>query len=380
MGDLSISLAEYDNLVHLVYAGIREEMPWNTFLCELARLTKSRDSSLVFNIYKPEQNYYLLTSDTGLYDRKSQSTIRHLLSMSEMLDTFHSEPLTLAETYDLDQFFSSELYLTHLKPIDIRYILSQDMSWDDSVRVKLSAERTSCESEYTQEDKNLFSLLTPHLMKAIDFRKDLLVSNQMSDLSGSVLSKVSVGSILLDGDGKIISMNQLAKKILASNRGLLSANERLKANNPAKNSELKKAISQAVVASESMEAKQSGIAFKIEDITCGSILDLVIKPITRDSYVGSSSNQAVAVYLHDSKNDHVALNTDTLRTIYGMTPSEAQISALIVEGKTQTEISDILGVSINTVKTHVRGIYDKLGVRNQAHVVAILNRCSARIF
>ncbi|MGH2415369.1 MAG: helix-turn-helix domain-containing protein, partial [Microcystaceae cyanobacterium] len=52
---------------------------------------------------------------------------------------------------------------------------------------------------------------------------------------------------------------------------------------------------------------------------------------------------------------------------------EMEVLKLIVEGKSNTEIADELYLSTNTIKTHVRGIMNKLAVddRVQAAVVAL---------
>lgn len=52
---------------------------------------------------------------------------------------------------------------------------------------------------------------------------------------------------------------------------------------------------------------------------------------------------------------------------------EYEVLALLAEGHNNTEIARQLYVSPNTVKTHVRGILNKLGVKNrmQAAILAV---------
>lgn len=45
----------------------------------------------------------------------------------------------------------------------------------------------------------------------------------------------------------------------------------------------------------------------------------------------------------------------------GLSPREWEILQLAARGKQQGEIAQALGISVNTVKTHLRRIYDKLG-------------------
>jgi DNA-binding CsgD family transcriptional regulator len=53
----------------------------------------------------------------------------------------------------------------------------------------------------------------------------------------------------------------------------------------------------------------------------------------------------------------------------GLTRREADIVKLVVAGLRNADIADRLCVSINTVQTHLRSIFDKLGVRNRASLM-----------
>jgi DNA-binding NarL/FixJ family response regulator len=56
-----------------------------------------------------------------------------------------------------------------------------------------------------------------------------------------------------------------------------------------------------------------------------------------------------------------------------LTPSEQKILQMIVAGKSNKEIAYLLGVTENTVKTHIKNIFEKLGVsdRTTAATLAI---------
>jgi DNA-binding NarL/FixJ family response regulator len=56
-----------------------------------------------------------------------------------------------------------------------------------------------------------------------------------------------------------------------------------------------------------------------------------------------------------------------------LTPSEQNILEMIVAGKSNKEIAYLLGVTENTVKTHIKNIFEKLGVsdRTTAATLAI---------
>jgi DNA-binding NarL/FixJ family response regulator len=55
---------------------------------------------------------------------------------------------------------------------------------------------------------------------------------------------------------------------------------------------------------------------------------------------------------------------------HDLTPHEIRILRLLVEGHYYQTAADQLRVSVNTVRTHVRSIYEKLQVHSKAEAVA----------
>ena len=67
----------------------------------------------------------------------------------------------------------------------------------------------------------------------------------------------------------------------------------------------------------------------------------------------------------------VSKNSPTDKTV-NMTSKEREIVRFILEGKESKEISEILNISINTVATHRKNIFRKLGAKNVGEMVKIL--------
>ena len=58
------------------------------------------------------------------------------------------------------------------------------------------------------------------------------------------------------------------------------------------------------------------------------------------------------------------------RADYALTPHESRLLKLLVEGHNYTTAAEALGVSYNTVKFHMRHIYEKLQVHSKSEAVA----------
>jgi DNA-binding NarL/FixJ family response regulator len=54
-----------------------------------------------------------------------------------------------------------------------------------------------------------------------------------------------------------------------------------------------------------------------------------------------------------------------------LTAREAEVLALVARGLSNAEIAETLGLSIETIRTHVKHVYMKTGARDRAHAVII---------
>lgn len=65
-------------------------------------------------------------------------------------------------------------------------------------------------------------------------------------------------------------------------------------------------------------------------------------------------------------------NKQKLETILSeLSKREQDIYKALLEGKTDQEIGDGLFISLNTVKTHIKSIYQKLGVKNRLEAASL---------
>lgn len=63
---------------------------------------------------------------------------------------------------------------------------------------------------------------------------------------------------------------------------------------------------------------------------------------------------------------------DMAAAIYGLSPAQKAVAALVAEGLSLTAIAERMAITPNTARTHLSRIFDKTGVRTQAALVRIL--------
>jgi DNA-binding CsgD family transcriptional regulator len=88
--------------------------------------------------------------------------------------------------------------------------------------------------------------------------------------------------------------------------------------------------------------------------------------------LGGEGKDALAPYFRLAGRGKIALEPEErpLEVPDGLSPRELEVLRLIAEGRTNQEIADVLIISVSTVTTHVRNIFEKTQVANRAEAAA----------
>ena len=78
-----------------------------------------------------------------------------------------------------------------------------------------------------------------------------------------------------------------------------------------------------------------------------------------------------AIFLSETSRP-IEIDPRRLEKLYNFTPSEARVVSLLVQGLNLDNAATYLGVSLNTVRSHLRTIFDKTGSGRQPELVRII--------
>jgi DNA-binding CsgD family transcriptional regulator len=91
--------------------------------------------------------------------------------------------------------------------------------------------------------------------------------------------------------------------------------------------------------------------------------------ISRTSLRRARDPIAVTVYeRHRSR----TLAQSVLQQLYDLTPSESATAAQLFHGLRPTQVAHALGVSVHTVRSHVKRVFTKCHVKSQSELVRFL--------
>lgn len=152
---------------------------------------------------------------------------------------------------------------------------------------------------------------------------------------------------LLDFDGSILSANPAAGRLHSSGRFALPVPERLAFNLPLTDARFRRALATAA----SGRADRQTIVLRGND---GAWRRVEIARLR-----GEGQRAFLAVHGERDETQLIAPVVDA----FGLTPTEAEVLKRLVTDSAPKEIARSLSMSTHTVRTHLRNIYAKMGVR-----------------
>ena len=79
----------------------------------------------------------------------------------------------------------------------------------------------------------------------------------------------------------------------------------------------------------------------------------------------------VAVFLSDP-NLQQPISVSNLVSVYGLTPSEAQVAISIANGRSIDDIAKISNHSVHTIRSQLKSTFKKTGVSRQSELIKLL--------
>jgi DNA-binding CsgD family transcriptional regulator len=147
----------------------------------------------------------------------------------------------------------------------------------------------------------------------------------------------------------ILWANDAGKSALAARRDLESRDGQLTATSPGHQEQLADFVRAA-------KLESSTLALPSEDGRGHLVL--------RAQHLGHHGS-ASHVGLQFFRSHHRAFDYADFEKVFGLTRAEHQVLRLMLDGKTADEVSGEKQVSIDTVRSQIRQIYDKLGVSSR---------------
>ncbi len=213
----------------------------------------------------------------------------------------------------------------------------------------------------------LLASLTPHLRRCLRLSGLLDGAMRLHLALQDTVERVPIGLLLFDPDGRLVLANGRARRLLGQAEGFgLDRDGRPESPDPQVTAELRRLLDRATDRSQSAAAASGHLMLpRSED---RRPLSALISPIPIRS---PDATAFAALFLSDPE-DRLAPRVELLQQRCGLTPTEARVAALMVQGQSVEEVAAALDSSLHTVRTHLKRIFAKTGTHRQASLVSLL--------
>jgi DNA-binding CsgD family transcriptional regulator/PAS domain-containing protein len=267
----------------------------------------------------------------------------------------------------------SRFHADFLHPADLEHgmglYLGQDGD-DDGSMVVMTINRSGRFGHFTDGERALARALLPHLRNAFALHGRLRGLSASERAYRDTLDRLDQPLVLLTAQGSVAFANERAQRLEAAGSCLQRRQGRLSAVHPADDALLQAALLR--VLSGDTGGEPLAMPLRARDGTISALLTLcpardpVFDPWAHDGV-------AAAIFVRPLA---PRLLADDVRAAFALTPAEFRLAGLLLQGLALEPAAAQLGITKNTVRTQLRGLFEKTGTHRQSELVALLHRAS----
>ncbi len=362
-----VSPRVFSHLLALLHSTPLEPENWEYFLREVCTQTEARHGFLICS----SSNLGLKILGQG-GDHDMLSAQQAYNESSGGIDPFRM-PILLNprvgvvegdELVPEAEFLQTPLYTRFLRPIGLRYLTTMAMSVTARRMEAVSFWRGLDQGPMQPEKRALLQMLMPHVRIALEVRYKLMTQERRADNLQAMLDRSDVAAFLLSERGRVLHLNQPARRMLEGSGALEARKGRLCVSDRGQDREFQGLI--APVGSGRGVASGGAMLLRRQR---GMALQVVVSAVRRDA--GTRSLPSVMVLVTDPERE-ICFPDAVLKGLYGLTPAETEVANGYLTGYTSEEIALLRGVSLSTVRSQLKVLLQKTGTRRQSDLMRLL--------
>jgi DNA-binding CsgD family transcriptional regulator len=269
-------------------------------------------------------------------------------------------------------FLRSEYYNDYLRPIDALNICGGAVAIEGSSLFMLSICGSHKRQPFGESELRVIQTLMPHLQTAVLLQHRLGMLNERLQKMQTAFDAVTAPVLLVDASGAILAANASATRILRARDGLSVEHDRFKISHPRHRERFLKILRNISIAHRlELAPRQHGPAIRVPRPSGSPDWLLQISPV--DNRMAGTAIVTIATAEPSSEPSETDLSD-----LFQLSPAQSQVALRLFRGQSADEISAALRITRNTLKTHMRRAYLKLGVSRQTELIRLLARLKPR--
>ncbi len=233
-------------------------------------------------------------------------------------------------------------------------------------------------NSFSPADHDTLSTLTGFLHRTRRLHQQFVDLTTENRIAHQIMDSAPRGIAILGRCGRLLCSNAEARRIFSHEDSLSDDDGLLQAADPKAQARIQEFLQAAALAAdpdadgngEDQAEPPRSLGIRVDRSNGAPPFQLVIYRLTpqaRRTVLDRHEGIAVAV-IHDPAT--AALPTDELLAVFfDLTPAEAHLAQALCRGLSVPEVAEQLSVSVHTTRTHLRNIFQKVGVHSQHALV-----------
>jgi DNA-binding CsgD family transcriptional regulator len=280
------------------------------------------------------------------------------------------QPIAAADVMPYDEFLATRFYREWFRPQGLVDGVTTALDKSSTSVALCTVFRHERDGLVIDETRRRMRLIAPHLRRAVLIGKVIDLKTTEAATFADALDGISAGMFLVDARGQIIHANACGHVLLGESSVLHSAGGKLAANDAGAEQTLHEVFLAAGSGDAAVGTKGTAVPLVTRD---GERYVAHVLPLTSGGRrrAGASYAAVAALFVHKAALDTPAPPEVIART-FKLTPSELRVLLAIVEVGGAPEVAETLGIAENTVKFHLKRLFEKTGTRRQADLVKLV--------
>jgi DNA-binding CsgD family transcriptional regulator/PAS domain-containing protein len=355
-------------LVGLMYDAVLDASLWSAALEGVADLTDS--AAALIHGYSVDREMYTF-HDLGRIDPdcKRRHELYHIANPWMRSSRFGAGHVVRSDDLiPLAQLKRTAFYDDVLQPQDIAHGTIVNVISRPDFRVSINVERSEAKGPFSERDIVVLNALLPHLRRACQLRLRMHDYQAAAQAERDALDALSTGIITFDAGHRVLFANTAARAQAEKLSLRLDTGTDI-SGPPAVTDAFRALIGDAIRGSAGGTRRLS----RGDDGDIGvTVAPVRGRALDHRSHHAAARPAAIALLVDLSQTRDAA--SALLAARHGLTAAELRVATALAQANGMTAAAAMLGISVNTLKTHTQRIYAKVGIRSHAELVQSIAR------
>ncbi|WP_368713731.1 helix-turn-helix transcriptional regulator [Paraburkholderia sp. EG287A] len=259
----------------------------------------------------------------------------------------------------------SEFFQDFLIPNGLRYMFGTRIASGGCDDVLVALVRAAGQPAFTKRNRDELTSVSGHLQRAIRCWQGACELHHSAAIGAEISGQLNVAAIVLDRHMRSVSLNPEAETMLRKANGLKLRDGRLVATSSRLNDALQLAFTRV--------ARTRHGETLVLDSELNSAHQIFLSINALPSQTGAARTGGPGLLIMARYRDGARLVTASqLRQAFDLSAAEAAVAEALIDGKSPDDYASQKRVSIATVRTQLRAVFEKTGTRSQAEAVALM--------